>query len=170
MRSNIALVQKKVNNDISSGDLLGEEFEEEYRKLCAQVDKVTLKLFATTVEAGKLERALDLVDRLQLEKSYDLAMVLAEQHNKLVDFIEDAKESKFGGPVDDEGEDEEVDEGDGEYDTHHDGDIDHRTSPPNSRHFSSQRISPEAGHGFKSKRSLGEPFGLQGRNVRPKAY
>jgi hypothetical protein len=65
-------------------------------------DKVVLKLFATTVEAGKLERALDLVERLHLEKSFDLAMVLADNHRRLVDLIEDAKERKFGGDDDDD--------------------------------------------------------------------
>ena len=58
-------------------------------------DKVTLKMFASTVEAGKLERALDLVERLHLEKSYELAMAIADSHRKLVDLIEDAKERKF---------------------------------------------------------------------------
>lgn len=62
--------------------------------LCLQ-DKVTLKMFASTVEAGKLERAYDLVDRLNLEKSYELAMAIADSHRKLVDLIEDAKENKF---------------------------------------------------------------------------
>jgi chromosome transmission fidelity protein 4 len=61
-------------------------------------DKVNLKLFAATVEAGKLERALDLVDRFHLEKSYELAMTIADSHRKLVDLIEDAKDRKFGGP------------------------------------------------------------------------
>lgn len=59
-------------------------------------DKVTLKLFAATVDAGKLEAALDLVDRLHLEKSYDLAIRLADRHDKLADMIEDAKDRKFG--------------------------------------------------------------------------
>lgn len=55
-------------------------------------------MFAATVEAGKLERALDLVDRLYLEKSYDLAMVIADNHRKLVSLIDEAKDSRFGGP------------------------------------------------------------------------
>jgi chromosome transmission fidelity protein 4 len=59
-------------------------------------DKVTLKMFASIVEAGKLERALDLVERLHLEKSYDLAMTIADQHRKLVDRIEEVKDRRFG--------------------------------------------------------------------------
>jgi chromosome transmission fidelity protein 4 len=54
-------------------------------------------MFAGIVEAGKLERALDLVERLHLEKSYDLAMTIADSHRKLVDRIEDAKDRRFGG-------------------------------------------------------------------------
>jgi len=60
-------------------------------------------MFASVVEAGKLERALDLVERLHLEKSFDLAMTIADNHQKLVDLVEDAKYRKFGEPtVDDE--------------------------------------------------------------------
>ena len=58
-----------------------------------------LKLFAGVVEAKKLDRALDLVDRLHLEKSYDLAMRIADHHHKLVDRIEDAKHLRFGAPA-----------------------------------------------------------------------
>jgi chromosome transmission fidelity protein 4 len=52
-------------------------------------------MFASIVEAGKLERALDLVERLHLEKSYDLAMTIADQHRKLVDRIEETKDRRF---------------------------------------------------------------------------
>lgn len=163
VRSNLALVQKKVNNDISNRDLLGETFEDEYDTQCKNLDKVTLKLFDMTVKAGKLERALDLVTRLHLEKSYEIAMQLADQHDKLVDLIEEAKENTFGVPLEDDEGDVYDDHDDYEEEDHMEG----RSSPPNSRPRSSQKISPEAGFG-KSKRSLGETFA--GRNVRPKAY
>jgi hypothetical protein len=52
-------------------------------------------MFASTVEAGKMERALDLVERLHLEKSYELAMAIADSHRKLVDNIEEVKDRKF---------------------------------------------------------------------------
>lgn len=55
-----------------------------------------LKLFAGIVQSGKIDRALDLVDRLHLEKSYELAMKLSAGHHKLMDLIEDAKDHKFG--------------------------------------------------------------------------
>lgn len=55
-------------------------------------------MFAGIVEAKKLDRALDLVDKLHLEKSYDLAMRIADHHHKLVDRIEDAKNLRFGAP------------------------------------------------------------------------
>jgi chromosome transmission fidelity protein 4 len=55
-----------------------------------------LKLFAEIVQTGKVDRALDLVDRLRLEKSYELAIKLSAGHHKLANLIEDAKEDKFG--------------------------------------------------------------------------
>mmetsp|Transcript_23729 Transcript_23729/g.65943 ORF Transcript_23729/g.65943 Transcript_23729/m.65943 type:complete len:121 (+) Transcript_23729:2-364(+) len=76
-----------------------EDFEKEYRSASTQVDKITLKMFAATVDAGKLEKALDLVERLNNEKSFDIAMKTADNHRKLVDLIENAKYSKFGDPV-----------------------------------------------------------------------
>lgn len=63
-------------------------------------------MFAAVVEAGKLDRALDLVDRLHNEKSYDLAMAIADSHRKLVDMIEDRKYAKFGGQSDEEEDDD----------------------------------------------------------------
>ena len=195
VRSNLALTQKKVNNDISCGDLMGDDFGEEYRTMCAQVvglpmlmcffcepcslltqclltpttlqDKVTLKLFATTVEAGKLERGLDLVDRLHLEKSYDLAMAIAENHTKLVDFIEEAKESRF--PLEDVDDvDEEEQEEDYDDDEATKGLEDVNSSPPGSKLAATRRISPDSSSAWKSsKRSFG---GQQDRNVRARAF
>jgi hypothetical protein len=56
-----------------------------------------LKLFNALVESGKLERALDLVDRLHLAKSFDIAMVISDSNRKLVDLIEEARDRRFGG-------------------------------------------------------------------------
>jgi chromosome transmission fidelity protein 4 len=99
-----------------------------------------LKLFVATVDAGKVERALDLVDRLHLEKSYDLAIQLADHHRKLADLIEDAKERKFAE------EDEE------EYED---------TASPSNTFFDrlapSRQISPDASQTLKNKRSMGHP-------------
>jgi hypothetical protein len=103
-------------------------------------DKVTLKLFASTVDAGKLERALDLVDRLHLEKSYDLAITLADRHHKLADLIEEARERRFAVDADEEEEDDEED-----------------NSPSTTRMRqleASTQISPDANVAAK-KRSLG---------------
>lgn len=69
---------------------------------CVQ-DKVTLKMFAATFQAGKLERALDLVHRLNLEKSFELALRIANNHRTLPGLIEDIMEDKFGGATE-EGE------------------------------------------------------------------
>jgi len=71
-------------------------------------------MFAAVLEAGKLERALDLVDRLHNEKSYDLAMAIADSHRKLVDLIEERKDSKFGGQSDDEEDLEDAPESTGQ--------------------------------------------------------
>eukprot|EP00980_Cylindrotheca_fusiformis_P012374 scaffold3036_cov117-Cylindrotheca_fusiformis.AAC.13 len=90
IRSNLALAQKSVMSDCEDANT-----EQEYVGLCAQVDKVTLKLFVATLGAGKQERAFDLVDRLHLEKSYDLAIRLAGQNRKVVDLIESAKARRF---------------------------------------------------------------------------
>lgn len=141
VRATIALHQKKAVQLVTNGDEEDEQFEREYLGLSAQVDKVTLKMFAAIIEAGKLERALDLVDRLNLEKSFDLAMTIADAHRSLVDLIEDAKDRKFGGP--------DLTTGSPQY--HSDED----DEPP--------RISPDSG---SRKRSLGD-FG--GRQVRPKS-
>jgi chromosome transmission fidelity protein 4 len=108
-------------------------------------------LFVATVDAGKVERALDLVDRLHLEKSYDLAIQLADHHRKLADLIEDAKERKFA--EDDEEEDEYDDNG----------------SPRNSfvdRLAPASQISPDASQTFKIKRSMGHPEKSIAKKVR----
>jgi len=61
-------------------------------------------MFAATLEAGKVERALDLVQRLHIEKSFELAMKIANNHHKLADKIEDMMDKKFGADDDEEEE------------------------------------------------------------------
>ena len=107
-------------------------------------------MFAATLNAGKAERALDLVDRLNLEKSFDLAIKLADNHRKLADFIEEAKESKFNRIEDDDFED---------------------SNPSPSKTFidrlaPSRQISPDAGQTFKIKRTLGEEQQKMSKKVR----
>jgi chromosome transmission fidelity protein 4 len=96
-------------------------------------------MFAALVESGKMERALDLVERLHLEKSYDLAMQIADRNYKLVDLIESAKERKFAR--DEEEDDEEAEE---------DQDEEVDTISPQGR---VQSITPE-GMTSKSKRAF----------------
>ena len=131
-------VQRALNPGQTEED---DESDKEYRMLSAQVDKVTLKQFAACVEAGKMERALDLVEqRLHLERSFDLAMRIADRHRKLVDLIEEAKDRKFPP--------EAVDEEENGYDV-----VD---SPPESTlgpgHSS---VTPDALTGRNPKRSFG---------------
>ena len=47
------------------------------------------------VDAGKLESAFDLVSRLHSEKSYDIAIRLADRNYKLADEVEKMKKYKF---------------------------------------------------------------------------
>ena len=63
-------------------------------------DKITLRLFSGMVDAGKLESAFDLVSRLHSEKSYDIAIRIADREYKLADEIENMKKFKF--PDDDD--------------------------------------------------------------------
>jgi len=126
---------------------------------------VTLKLFAATVEAGKLERALDLVHRFQLEKSYEIAMVIADKHDKLVDFIEEAKENRFSVDIQEEAGNEEFSD-DGGYDEENNG----NSSPQGDLYRVTQKISPDADHASKAKRSLDSTPDRLGRDVRSRVY
>ena len=65
---------------------------------------MTLKLFNEIIKAGKVERALSLVHRFHLEKSYDIAIQVSDRmgHRKLSDFIEDSKLQRFPSVEDDD--------------------------------------------------------------------
>ena len=56
---------------------------------------MTLRLYSGLVDAGKLESAFDLVSRLHSEKSYDIAIRLADRQYKLADEVEKMKKYKF---------------------------------------------------------------------------
>ena len=135
VRATMALTQKRFLTDINFSDGLDTHLMEvEYDQLCANVDKVTLKLFHSTVTAGKLERALDLCNRLHLEKSFDIATRVADManHRTLADRINEAKERKFPEEVETfEGRDRQDQFGV------------HRTDT--EEEIRSQRISPESG-------------------------
>jgi hypothetical protein len=109
-------------------------------------DKVTLKLFASFVATTRLERALDLVYRLHLEKSFDIAMTIADSHRKLVDKIEIVKERKFQEP--------DFDEDGSDYETN--------SVVQTSQTKEGKRISPDSTH-FKPTSG-----NSMLRNVRPK--
>ena len=124
VRGKIAMEQKKLLNDynVAQGEGNINEVEDEYLKMSAQIvcdqsmnhlcpnlfitnhtpiltrqDKVTLKLFIETIKASKVERALSLVHRLHLEKSFDLAIQASDRmgHRKLSDLVEDIKLQRF---------------------------------------------------------------------------
>ena len=99
VRAIVALQQKRVVHDLlACGDDNDERFDHDFERLSAQVDKITLKMFSETVKAEKLEKALDLVERLHVEKSFDLAIIFAGNNGKLVRLIEGIKCRRFGGP------------------------------------------------------------------------
>jgi tRNA A37 N6-isopentenylltransferase MiaA len=81
----MALTQKifvdenNLNRDIG---LDMDDLEKEHNLLRKQVDKVTIKLFAAMVDNGKFDNALELVNRLHSEKSYEIAMVYADRQNE----------------------------------------------------------------------------------------
>jgi chromosome transmission fidelity protein 4 len=87
--------------------------------MSAQVDKVTLKLFISMAEAGKVERALDLSRRLHLEQSFDIAMTVADQTNlrKLSDKIFTIKEERFNNELSDDEEEEVARDFDADYES-----------------------------------------------------
>lgn len=109
VRADLSLKQKKFVNDSIAPD--DEELMNEYDAMCAQVDKVTLKLFFDILKAGKVERALDLVERLHLEKSFEIAVKASDRLNflKLSDRIEAARDARF--PPEQFEEEEEMDDG-----------------------------------------------------------
>ena len=110
VRADLSLKQKKFVNDSIAPD--DEELMNEYDAMCAQVDKVPLKLFFDILKAGKVERALDLIERLHLEKSFEIAVKASDRLNflKLSDRIEAARDARFP-PEQFEEEEEEMDDG-----------------------------------------------------------
>lgn len=165
VRANLALNQKKlvVANSASLGFDVS-ELEDEYNGLCAQVDKVTLKLFMATVEAGKLERALDLVERLHLEKSYEIAITVAERMNyrTLGDKIENFMHRRFA-VEEDEDDDDDFAESEELFPDSQDDPITELRTP----HNPSRNISPESQIISRTKRSIEEvqPGGVPARRT-----
>jgi hypothetical protein len=175
VRSNLALAQKRFLYEL---DGEAAELEDEYLKMSAQVvrtmqvravtmvvesltlilighrqDKVTLKLFSAMVDANKIERAADLVDRLHNELSFDLAIQIAGRHDKLADIIEDVKFKKInlaGNAMDESNSTPFHDEG---YSHSPETTMLKRLEDP-----SSHNVSPDAGFGAKSKREAAATF------------
>ena len=106
------------------------------------------------VDAGKLESAFDLVSRLHLEKSYDIAIRLADRQYKLADMIEKAKNFKF--PEDDDEEDDH-------------NPCDFRGSNTFIEHnddFQSKQISPDSSRFHKRTIKLNQPVGTENKKRR----
>ena len=100
VRASLALENKKFVNEFElSTDATADagELEQEYDAMCIEIDKVTLKLFFTLVQGGKLECAYDLSQRLHNEKSFNVAITAADRcgQQKLSDRIHDLMEERF---------------------------------------------------------------------------
>lgn len=157
VRANIALDQKKLHDDIRVSDgMNSEDVDEEYDTMCRQVDKITLKLFITYISARKVERALDLANRFNTEKTYDIAINAADRLNlgRLCEKIEELKNQRFP-PLDDDnfGDDESYDSGN---DQRRGSSFDEDDEPKiTSRRqlMEMQRISPDALHTPRKGRS-----------------
>lgn len=112
-------------------------------------DKVTLKLFASVVQAGKVERGFDLVQRLHSEKAMDLAIQMADRvgHRKLSDRIEEVKLQKYP-PIDECFDDQPFDDS-ASFDSGRRAESFDEAEPAintrQQRHEYSKRISPDGG-------------------------
>mmetsp|Transcript_21562 Transcript_21562/g.31899 ORF Transcript_21562/g.31899 Transcript_21562/m.31899 type:complete len:226 (-) Transcript_21562:203-880(-) len=113
--------------------------------MCAKVDKVTLKLFIAVLESGKLHRALDLVNRLHLEKSYDIAVTVSDRLNfrNLSDRIELAKDRRFALSQTDDDEDDDDDEGGSLYTENVAYSDEDRETTSRRGYTETKRISPD---------------------------
>lgn len=105
-------------------------------------------------DAGKLESALDLVDRLHLEKSFDIAITVADRlnHRNLSDRIEEKKDIRFA--VDDPMEEdvqEDYEAPFGKFASEDDDLAGEEEGTPTKR-----RISPDGHSSRNSKRSMDE--------------
>ncbi len=97
------------------------------------------------VDAGKLEGAFDLVSRLHSEKSYEIAIRLADRHYKLADEVERLKKYKF--PDDDDVSNDDYTEYDGGTSN---------VSYDQSEGTQSKQISPDSRRIDKRDNMLGE--------------
>ena len=104
------------------------------------------------IQAGKVERGLDLVQRLHLEQSYDIAIQAADRvgHRKLSDRIEEAKLQKF--PPSEEMFDDNASMESDFYETRC-VDEEPEIMTRQQRLEMSQRISPEDVHTPQARRS-----------------
>jgi len=159
VRANIALEQKKYQDEYTiatEGNQYADNLELEYKGLCARVDKVTLKLYFSLAKSGKLERALDVTNRLRLEKSFDIAIKAADQlnHRTLSDRVHELQEDKFCSLH------EEVEYSDDEENRF-------QQSEDETSYADTHRVSPDV-HSSRNKRKVNE-LNSQTRYVEPRA-
>jgi replication-associated recombination protein RarA len=109
------------------------------------------------VDAGKLESAFDLVGRLHSEKSYDIAIRLADRQYKLADEVEKMKKYKF--PDDDDDYDENLSTDDFQSS---------KTFMDHSEGRQSKQISPDSRMTEKRTIKLSEPACTENKRHRVK--
>ena len=111
---------------------------------------MTLKLFMEIMKTGKLERALSLMNRLHLEKSFDIAIDSSDRmgHRKLSDKIEEIKLQRFPSVDDEEFFDDNSLGSRERSDSYDEASV---TSEPDERR-AARGISPES-HTPKARRS-----------------
>ncbi len=141
IRANLALRNKAFVNGIilSSDEPSGaDDLESDYDAMCANVDKVTLKLFFSLVKGGNIERAFDLSKRLHLEKSFEIAETAADRCNqiKLSDRIHDIKLNRFQSEAY-ESEEEYLDQEDQSV-------MDNSIAPTEESFVHSKKVSPSS--------------------------
>ena len=100
------------------------------------------------VDAGKLESAFDLVSRLHSEKSYEIALRLADRHYKLADEVERLMKYKF--PDDDASKDDYTTFDGGTSNTS--AGIRSKQISPDSRRMEKRNIMPEEPTRTENKR------------------
>lgn len=156
IRAVFALNQERVLDDylVSLGEASEEDIEEEYIQKCTQVDRVTLKLFTSFVKSGKVERGFDLSQRLHNEKSFDIAINMADRagHRKLSDRIEEVKNQRYP-PIYEDSEGESLDGSDG----YRSEDVDEQeptvaTQQDRIAPLIQREISPDGGGGLSTPR------------------
>lgn len=115
MRARTALKQKDMIRDflVEDENKQPDDLDDEFSKLCGQLDKVTLKLYVGALQSNKVEKAVDFASKLMLEGSFSICLQLADRSDlqssvkmALCERIEYERDVKFP-PLEESGYDDE---------------------------------------------------------------